>query len=84
MMRSAFTTHLDVCPKGVILGRALLLFAVAVVGWPGTLYVAKDNGEHFNVWGVCVCGRGTLGYTGVFLFVHMNVGGQRTVLNAIL
>lgn len=54
MMRSAFTTHLDVCPKGVILGRALLLFAVAVVGWPGTLYVAKDNGEHFNVWGVCV------------------------------
>lgn len=55
MMRSAFTTHLDVCPKGVILGRALLRFAV-VVGWPGTLYVAKDNGEHFNVWGVCVAG----------------------------
>lgn len=78
-----FHDTLRCLPKGVILGRALLLFAV-VVGWPGTLYVAKDNGEHFNVWCVCVCGRGTLGYTGVFLFVHMDVGGQRTVLNAIL
>lgn len=57
MIRSSFTTHLDVCPKGVILGRVLLLFAVGGGGgWPGTLYVAKDKGEHFNVWGVCVAG----------------------------
>lgn len=26
------------------------------------------------MFGVCVCGGGTLGYTGVFLFVHMGVG----------
>lgn len=44
MIRSAFMTHSDICPKGVE-----FCYFFAVVGWPGTLYVAKDNGEHFNV-----------------------------------
>lgn len=61
-------TYLDVCPKGVISGRVLLLFA-AVVGWLA-LYVAKDKGEHFNVWGVCVAG-----YTRVHRYISVCTHG---------